>query len=250
MKGLRRAARVALAAAAVGLAALLGAGAATAARAADPDECSGLQTCVPVKGPWVKLPAPAAGAAVPVEWELSCPNKNYTVGGTDARATVSGVDITFEGKIGSPVGAGKTTGNSAVFRAVYGGSAPVATAFRPAIGCVPTQGGGGGRSLVRYAAPVVPALPLDRHVEEHLLVRGSVVTTTVSCKPGARLLRHSAAIGFDQAAPPSAALLRAVSVTTKVQGASVTVVARTSSALPPLAKAVLQVRTVCTEGFQ
>lgn len=223
-----------------------------AARAADPDECTGLQVCVPVKGPWVKLPAPAAGAgsAVAVEWELACPTKNYIVGGTDARATVAGVDVTFEAAIGSPVGAGKTTGNSAVFRATYGGSDAVATAFRPALGCVPTQGGGGGRSLVRYAAPVIPALPLDRHVEEHLLVRGSVATTTVSCKPGARLLRHSAAIGFDQAAPPTAAMLRAVSVTTKVKGASVTVVARTTSALLPLMKAKLQVRTVCTEGFQ
>ena len=42
-----------------------------AARAAD--ECRGLQTCLPVTGPWVVIPAAARGEASTVVWELRCP---------------------------------------------------------------------------------------------------------------------------------------------------------------------------------
>ena len=253
---MRRWPALAAGALAVALAAVLGAGAAVAdpaARAADPPECTGLQTCVPVKGPWVLLPAPATGAgkAAELEWELACPTQRYVIGGSAARATAPTVDVVMEGKPGSPVGAGTTTGNSMVFRGAYGGADPVPAAFRPAIGCVPTSGGGGGRSRVRYEVDYPPATQLVRHREEQQLRAGQTMQVVASCAGGGRLLHASAAIGFATGdTPPTATAMRAVALQQRIQGASIVVTARATQALLPTVKALLQVRTVCTEGFQ
>lgn len=247
---------VALALAGVGVApaarAATAARAIPAARAATADECTGLRVCVSVKGPWVKLSAPAPGAAsaLAVEWELKCPSPRYVVGGTDARVSSPAVNVTIEGGTGSPVGPGTTTKNAVVFRGVYGGSDPVATSFRPAIGCVPTQGGGGGRSQVRWQADFSPLTALDARTKELQVPSYRSVDLSLSCQSGGRLLRSSAAVGLRTPQPPAPALLATVGLKARVTGATVAAHASASAKLPLTVEATLQVRVVCTQGFQ
>src|SRR4029079_10990936 len=64
---------------ATALAVLTGAGGAGAA-----NECTGLQTSLPITGPWVVIPAPARGAASTAVWEMRCPRRGYIVAGIAA----------------------------------------------------------------------------------------------------------------------------------------------------------------------
>ena len=56
-----------------------------------------------------------------VEYQLTCP-RGHVVGGLDARLSVRGIDVSFLGRLGSPVNPGITTTRSAVFAATYVGS--------------------------------------------------------------------------------------------------------------------------------
>ena len=70
-----------------GLAGLLvAASAASAAEIAG--ECRGLQTCVPIAGPWVRIPA-RSGATASALYLVTCP-RNHVAGGTDAYAKATG----------------------------------------------------------------------------------------------------------------------------------------------------------------
>ena len=231
---------------------LVPAGAATAAgaaRAADRDECSGLQRCVPIKGPWVRLAPSARGLGEQVEWELACPTDRYVVAGTDARAAARTVSVAIEGLPGSPVGPGVTTKSSVVFVATNAGSAASPTSFRPAIGCVPAAGGG-SPSQVAFIATFPPFTGLDLHREEHQITPYGASTFTVTCRPGGRLLHATHAVGFPTPGPPPARALASVSTTQRIVGNSVVVTARTTPARLPNEGATLQIRAVCTQGFQ
>ena len=104
---------------ATALAALAGAGGASAA-----NECKGLQTCLPITGPWVVIPAPARGAASTTVWEMRCPLRGYIVAGIDARVSDRAIDVSIRGENGAPVSPGVTTGRAVVFTALYAGGAP------------------------------------------------------------------------------------------------------------------------------
>ena len=90
-------------------------GGAGVARAAD--ECKGLQTCLPITGPWVAIPTAARGAASTVMWEMRCPLRGYIVAGIDARVSDRAIDISIRGENGAPVSPGVTTGRAVVFTA-------------------------------------------------------------------------------------------------------------------------------------
>lgn len=241
----------AIAAAAVATAVLLvpgTAGAATSA-AAPPPECEGLMVCVPVKGPWVKIPAPRAGLAQRVEWELACP-EDYVIGGTAARVSSSTVTVSVEGLTGSPVGPGVTTKTALVFVGTYTGSARVPTSFRPALGCVPAAGGGGRPSQVSYTADFAPFDGLDARRSEDRVRRGGATGVTVTCQAGGRLLRATHAVGFAGDAPPTAAVLGSVRSAQRIAESSIAGTARATAALPARQLVTLQVRALCTQGFQ
>ena len=106
------------------------------ARAAD--ECKGLQTCLPVPGPWVAIPASTPGAASTVSWQLRCPLRGYIVAGIDARVSDRAIDISIRGENGAPVSPGVTTGREVVHRGLrWCRLAP--DPFRPFIGCILTS---------------------------------------------------------------------------------------------------------------
>lgn len=242
-------------AAAVTIAVAVGVAAAVASAApsragADPDECTGVPRCVPVKGPWVKVATPVRGADLPTEWLLACAGKNDIVGGTDARASARTVTVTMDGITGSPIKAGITTHNEVLFTAFEGGGTRAPVSFRPAIGCIPGQQGGGAQSRVSYQVTYPPYTGIDARTEETEINVGSTTKILLSCQIGGRLLHASSAIGFHTRNPPPDAVLRSASATQSVSGDTVTVTVSATKALPFQAHATLQVRIICTRGLQ
>ena len=230
---------------ATGWAAVLGG--AGAARAAN--ECRGLQTCLPVTGPWVAIPAPSGGGASTAVWEMRCPLRGYIVAGIDARVSDRAIDVSIRGENGAPVSPGVTTGREVVFTAVYTGGAPRLTSFQPYIGCVPTSGGGArGETAVRHAAAYVPVRALDRRVVRKRLVSGATVRAVGRCPAGTRLLDASHAFAFRTGAEPGTTLLRAVRVRQTAVGRTVTAVAAVAPSVPRSVVVELQLHALCSRG--
>jgi hypothetical protein len=236
--------RAVLVGAALAVAALAGSGPAGAA-----DECKGLQTCLPVPGPWVAIPAPARGAASTVEWEMRCPLRGYIVAGIDARVSDRAIDVSIRGENGAPVSPGVTTGAAVVFTAVYTGGASRPTSFRPFIGCIPTSGGGGrGETAVRRSAAFAPVKALDRRVVRKRLVSGASVRVVGGCPAGTRLLGTSNGYAFRTEAQPGLTLLRAVTVRRVVSGRRVVATATLAPSVPSSLAVEFQLHSLCSRG--
>jgi len=226
-------------------AAAIGAGVgAPAARAGT--ECEGLPECIRVVGPWVGVPP----GAEPTYFRLRCPGPGQTVGGLDADLPRgrNGVDVTFLGALGGPVGPGITTGREIVFVALA--TRPGAGAFRPLLGCIPATGGGGRSRTAyeptRHAAAVLPAAVAPALVRRVRTVRLRAVarqTATHSCRPAERLLAFSTAIAFRTREAPSVARLASIRATGRRVGDRVVAIVR---GRPPAGVGVeLQIHAVC-----
>jgi hypothetical protein len=193
------------------------------------NECRGLQVCVPVIGPWV-VAEPGQ-----VSFQLSCPAK-FVVAGLDAELSRPGVDVTFRGSLGTPVNPGITTSRAAEFLArLLRGGTPAT--FRPHIGCVPAAGSGERFPTVVRPRPAVPPLALQ------IAVRPGLHRFVARCPAGRRLAGASHSIGFYSTVPPSAALVRSISVQQRVGGGVVRISVR-AGALPGV-NAIVQVELEC-----
>jgi hypothetical protein len=229
---------------ALGSAALLAVGARPAAAT---NECRGLLICVRVPGPWVVVPRAARAPRPRVQFQLSCP-RGYVIGGLDAELTNRGIDITFLGKLGSPVGPGTTTARSAVFVASYVGpdTATGLASFRPHLGCLPASGGGGGPVPYRPNAVVPPGEPTIRRVRTVRLHPGTA-RGAQSCGPGELLISGWHAVAFFSSRPPLQEMVSAVATRQTIRGGRVSVVATSGVALFG-AHAIVQVGAVCGGG--
>jgi hypothetical protein len=225
-------------------AAALAAGGASPARATN--ECRGLQVCVHVAGPWVAVPAPSGVPRPRVEFQLSCP-RGYIVGGLDAELSDRGIDVTFLGKLGSPVNPGISTSRAAVFVARYAGRTATAPTFRPHIGCVPSTGSGNGPVPYRVDAAAAPTQTSIRRVTTLRVQAGTTQRVVRACAAGERLVAGEHAIGFYTARAPSAALVSAVRARQKLGADRV---AATVVSLPAVrgVRAIVQVAAVCGGG--
>ena len=230
------------------LAVVLGAAAAFAA-GAEParatNECRGLQVCVRVAGPWVVVPTRTGVPRPQVEFQLSCPRR-YLVGGLDAEVSDAAVDVTFLGKLGSPVNPGITTSRSAVFVATYAGRAARVPTFRPHIGCVPSAGGGGGPVPYRAGAAAAPR-PTVRRVTTVHVQPGRRQTAVRPCAAGERLVRGADAVGFYTSRAPAPALASTVHARLRLGADRVTASVRSTGAVRGI-RAVVQVAAVCGGG--
>ena len=233
----------------LGIVLAVAAGVAGVAETRAADECKSLQTCLPVTGPWVAIPAPARGQASTAVWELRCPLRGYIVAGVDARVSDRAIDVSIRGENGAPVSPGVTTGQAVVFTAVYTGAAPRPTSFQPYIGCIPTSGGGGrGETAYRRPAAFAPVKALDRRVVRKRLVSGASVRVVGGCPPGTRLLGTSHAYAFRTGAEPGQTLLRAVTVRRTVSGRRVVAVAAVAPTVPQSLGVELQLHSLCSRG--
>ena len=228
------------------LAAAIGAGVGVPAANAG-SECEGLPECIRVVGPWVSVPA----GPVPTYFRVRCPGRGQTVGGLDADLPRGrgGVDVTFLGALGGPIGPGITTGRDVVFVALA--MVPRAVTFRPLLGCIPATGGGGrsrtsyqpSRRLHAVAQPAVVGPTLVRRVKTVRLRDEARQTVSHACRPKERLLSSSSAIAFRTRTAPTAAQLRSVRVSDRRVGARVVATVR---GRPPAGMRVeLQIHAMC-----
>jgi hypothetical protein len=220
------------------------------AHAAAGTECDGLIVCIPVKGPWVQV----KGGAVPTYFQLSCPGRGQTIGGLDADRA-GPLELSFLGTLGGPVSPGITTSRSAVFVArTYRGLA----SFRPLLGCIPAQGGGGGRSRTVFkplprptrslaaAAPGQPVVEaLIRRVRTFRIPDRQTFRATHGCLRGERLLAQSHAIAFRSERPISLSALGAVRGTSRASNGRVVVNVRSGNARPVGMRVDVQVHAIC-----
>jgi hypothetical protein len=204
------------------------------------NECDGLMVCVPVAGPWVVVPASAGETRARVEYELTCP-RGHVVGGLDARLSVRGIDVSFLGRLGSPVNPGITTTRSVVFVGTYVGRSDRAPTFRPFIGCMPTAGG--GSRVPTSVTAFRPGQPVTRRVRT-VRVRPGTTTVVQRCNSGERLVGGSYAFAFSTRTPPSASLVSSMSGSQQVTGGTVAVRVRGDAELAGV-RALVQVHALC-----
>jgi hypothetical protein len=226
-------------------------GAAGAQPAHATNECRGLMVCVRVSGPWVVVPAARGVPRARVEYQLSCP-RGFVVGGLDAELSDRAIDLTFLGKLGSPVNPGVTTSRAAVFTATYAGAPGRLSSFRPHLGCIPSAGGGSGPvpykrpASNRPSAVFPPGEPTIRRVS-NVRLRPLQTHAIRACAGGERLISGWHAVGFYTASPPSSTLLSSVVAARSLRGGRVDVLARVGTAVSGV-RAVLQVGAVCGGG--
>jgi hypothetical protein len=220
--------------------------AATAPLAGAANECDGLQICVSVPGPWVVVPSATGSSRERVEYQLDCP-KGHVVAGLDARLSVRPIEVSFIGKLGSPVNPGITTARSAVFVAAYVGRSDRAPTFKPFIGCVPMAGGGSRvPTSVGSVQAFQPGQAVTRRVHT-IRIRPGSTTVVERCATGERVVGGSHAFGFATRTPPSASLVSSVSATQSVGDRSVSVRVRGDAELAGV-RAFVQVHALCSRS--
>ncbi len=227
----------------VALVATLAAAAVAATPAVSANECDGLQVCVPVAGPWVSLSSSGGTSRPGVAWQLTCP-RGYIVGGLDAELTHRAIDVSFLGRLGSPVNPGITTARAVTFVGTYVGASSGARSFKPYIGCMPTSGG--GTRVPTSVSVFPPGQPVTRRVKS-VRVRPGSATVTQSCRAGERLVGASHAFGFFTRTPPSASLMSSVTGSSTVSGGTVRVNVRGDAELGGV-RAVIQVHALCARA--
>ena len=193
-----------------------------AAPASATNECRGLMVCVPVVGPWVST------GGGEVQFQLACPPR-YIVGGLDAELSSRGIEVGFMGALGSPVNPGITTAKEALFMGRLVRGRDSAPSFRPLIGCVPAQGGG-RRSPTAYSA-FPPSKPAVRQVKTVRVRAGATTRAVARCPKAQRLVSSSHAVAFYGSAPPTAAVIRAVTVKERSSAGTVRLSVRATRAI-------------------
>jgi hypothetical protein len=227
----------------LGALAVVAASLVVAAPAGGANECDGLMVCVPVAGPWVVVPASTGTPRERVEFQLTCP-RGHVVGGLDARLSVRGIDVSFIGRLGSPVNPGITTARSVVFVGTYVGQSERAATFKPFIGCMPAAGGGSRVPTSAGAFP--PGSPITRRVKT-VRMRPGTATLTQRCAAGERLVGGSHAFAFATRTPPSASLVSTVSGSQELRGESVVVRVRGDAEIAGV-RALVQVHALCARS--
>jgi hypothetical protein len=217
-----------------------------APRAGATNECDGLQICVSVPGPWVVVPSETGSSRERVDYQLDCP-KGHVVAGLDARLSVRPIEVSFVGKLGSPVNPGITTTRSAVFLATYVGRSDRAPTFKPFIGCVPMAGGGSRvPTSVGSAQAFKPGQAVTRRVHT-VRVRPGSTTVVQRCAKGERVVGGSYAFAFATRTPPSESLVSSVSGTQSVGDRSVSVRVRGDAELAGV-RTFVQVHALCSRS--
>jgi len=221
-------------------AAVAAAGAGSAGAA---NECDGLQVCVSVPGPWVVVPTSGGSSRQSVQYQLKCP-RGHVVGGLDAELSARAIDVSFLGRLGSPVNPGITTSGSAVFVGTYAGRSDRAPTFKPYIGCMPMAGG--GARVPTSAGAFKPGQPVTRRVAT-VRVRPGSKTVVQRCARGERLVGSSFAFAFATRMPPSASLVTSVSGSQAASDRGVTVRVRGDAELAGV-RAFVQVHALCSRS--
>lgn len=200
------------------------------------NECRGIQSCIPVMGPWVVVPARGQ-----VQFLLSCPQGRSVVGGLDAQVTSRDVRVGFDARLGAPVSPGVSTTRYAVFTAVSTARKP--QAFQPFLGCVPTQGGGGRSTVSAAVTPPGPSLEYRANIA--VVSPGTVRFARAACRSTEKLVGSWQALAFRTKKPPHLDDAARVQMTPVVLAKKLVVTAEASDGLSIDAHAVVQAGVEC-----
>jgi hypothetical protein len=182
-------------------------------------ECDGIKNCTGYPGPWVYVPAKGQATYL-----LACPSKRlFVVGGTDARASSPQIRVTFEGKLGAPLGGVPVVKNGAILLFHASSNNGREGWFQPILGCISlTQKS--KRSTVSARAPVQPAPPVVYRTEQFGLKLNRALTrtsTSVGCAKNERLVDSWHSFAASTVNPPDFAYPHAVTIRTSVSGRTV-----------------------------
>jgi hypothetical protein len=216
-------------------------------------QCDGVKGCNLVVGPWVVVPAHGEATYL-----VSCPKRQGSVGGSDARASSKHVHVWFDAQISAPIAQGTTTGPFLLFHGVTDNGKP--GAFEPLLGCILPLDPSSIRSTV--SARVAPAstettsgVPLQPRAKVVVLQAGTKQRTTETCPGGQKLIGSWSALAFVTTVknslvalltpPPDLSHDGAVTATTTLAGRTVHGVIQTDKSLPfdPLAE--VQIGAIC-----
>jgi hypothetical protein len=203
------------------------------------NECRGIQTCIPVTGPWVLVTH-----AQPAQYLLACPGGRSVVGGLDALATSSFVHVEFSGRVGAPVSPGVTTTRSALFRGILVGKQRRA-AYQPFIGCIPTSGGGGRSTVSARPSVTRPGAPVEWFAKNVMVHPGTTGVGEVTCPEGETRTGEWSTVFFKTTSPPSLAQAALVQVQRLTSGNRVGVTVDATDQLSLDVHAGVQVGVEC-----
>jgi hypothetical protein len=194
----------------------------------------------------VLVPTSGAAPRPRAEFQLSCP-RGFIAAGLDAELTSREIDLAFDGFVGAPVSPGIATQQAVVFTATYVGAGASVASFRPHLGCVPANGGGGRLPTAYHAIPIFPPAHVTVRHTKDVRVHTGANRIVQACAGGERLVRAWNARAFTSAGPPSAALAAGLSLTASVAGGHALVLAH-ARAPSAGAGALVQIGVVCVGG--
>lgn len=238
--------RALVVAGAVAALAALAPGAQSSARAGT--ECNGLPICIPVAGPWVKIPPQSGTRRLPTYYHQSCPGGSV-IGGLDAEVTHRSIELSFAGTLGGPISPGVTTATAAVFAGTETSALSLPTAFKPLLGCIPGGGGGRGRTTRPPSRSLTSAAaergdPTVRRVKTFRLLAGRSTSGSHGCRRDERLVSFAHAIAFHMKRAPTARQLSGVDAQANARGGRIRVTGRAGPVVSGL-RVRVQVQAVC-----
>jgi hypothetical protein len=212
-------------------------------------ECKSLSFCYGVDGPWVIVPAQGEATFL-----IGCPERSaevgaYLLGGTDARVSSKHVHVSYEGKLGAPIGAETTQSSTAGLLFHASTDNGKMGSFQPVLGCINLKQASKRSTLSARAAPPPvghatksPPQPKFR-TQNAVLEPGWDRRITVSCLPKETLVGSWSALSFGTSGPPTGLRPGAVTLRNAMVRRTASVVVRTSISVPYLIR--IQVGAMC-----
>jgi hypothetical protein len=190
-------------------------------------ECTGVAHCVAVTGPWIVIPAHQEATYL-----LRCPQPHgYFVGGTDARASSTGVRVWFDGQLGAPIGAPSTqtsTGAALLFHATANNHR--IAWFQPVLGCIDLTPST-KRSTLSAPPGAPPSVPLDLRAVGIGLAPSTKYLQRVNCAAKEKFVGWWHTLAFF-AGPPNLSHVTPFTIRHQIEGGrSLVVFFRTSDVL-------------------
>ena len=186
-------------------------------------ECRGVANCAAAVGPWVAVPAHSEATFL-----FGCPRRfGFLVGGTDARASSTHIRVWFDGQLGASGGFPPTNSIDGAALLFHSQSDDGRSgAFQPILGCVSLKNTSklATVSWERTAAATpgtAPGPALDLRANTVVLGAGVSTRTVVRCPSRETLIGSWSAYAINTSGPPSAAYLKAVTITTVIRGGRV-----------------------------
>ncbi len=177
---------------------------------------------------------------------MKCP-KGSIVGGVDARLTSRAIDMSFSGRLGSPVNPGVTTTSEVVFTGTYSGQ-QVTTGRVQAVRRLHPDRWRGPRTDGHRRAGGVQAHLAHPAARAHGVVHPPHRARNEPLSRGERLVSFTHAVAFSSPKEPTARQLAGVRSSLVRRGRSPRGRRRRSAAPPRSLKAKLQILAVCTRG--